>query len=120
VCKGRREEAGKPDFLNWTESCNVYRCIMKRKLDFCYQRSGFPCAHLQPYADRGIVSASQYKSFQPVFNKKRAWNRGQRQKPEMWAINILRKSSGCNRVLAISNMKLYRDYPGESRKRSWA
>jgi hypothetical protein len=52
VCRGCREEAGKPDFLGWNEPCNVCRCITRRKLDFCYECSDFPCDHLQPYADR--------------------------------------------------------------------
>jgi hypothetical protein len=64
VCKGCREEGGKPDFLNWTEPCNVYRCITKRKLDFCYQCSDFPCDSLHPYADR----ASEVPHNTKVFN----------------------------------------------------
>ena len=64
VCKGCREEVGKPDFLNWTGPCNVYMCITKRKLDFCYQCSDFPCDHLQPYADR----ASEVPHNTKVFN----------------------------------------------------
>ena len=64
VCKGCREEAGKPDFLNWTEPCNVYRCITKRNLDFCSQCSDFPCDNLHPYADR----ASEVPHNTKVFN----------------------------------------------------
>ena len=64
ICKGCREEAGRPDFLNWTEPCNVYRCITNRKLDFCHQCGDFPCDHLQPYADR----ASEVPHNTKVFN----------------------------------------------------
>ncbi len=64
VCKGCRQENGKPDFLNWSEPCNVYRCITKKKLDFCYQCSDFPCDHLHPYADR----ASEVPHNTKVFN----------------------------------------------------
>jgi len=64
VCEGCREEAGKPDFFNWTEPCSVYRCITKRKLDFCYQCSDFPCDYLHPYADR----ASEVPHNTKVFN----------------------------------------------------
>ena len=64
VCKGCRDEAGKPDFLNWTEPCHVYRCITKRKLDFCHQCSDFPCDNLHPYADR----ASEVPHNTKVFN----------------------------------------------------
>jgi hypothetical protein len=86
VCSGCREEAGKPDFLGWNEPCNVYRCITRRKLDFCYECSDFPCDHLQPYADRASevphntkvfnlclierMGSSQYQSLQSVFNRK--------------------------------------------------
>ena len=64
VCKGCRQENGKPDFLNWTEPCNVYRCITKKGVDFCYQCSDFPCDHLHPYADR----ASEVPHNTKVFN----------------------------------------------------
>ena len=64
ICKGCREETGKPDFLGWDEPCNVYNCITRRNLDFCYQCSDFPCDHLQPYADR----ASEVPHNTKVFN----------------------------------------------------
>ena len=64
ICKGCREEAGKPVFLNRTEPCNVYRCITKRNLDFCSQCSDFPCDNLHPYADR----ASEVPHNTKVFN----------------------------------------------------
>ncbi len=64
VCRGCRGETGKPGFLGWNEPCNVYRCITRRKLDFCYECSDFPCDHLQPYADR----ASEVPHNTKVFN----------------------------------------------------
>jgi hypothetical protein len=64
VCKGCREEVGKPDFLNWTEPCNVYKCVTKRNFGFCSQCSDFPCDHLHPYADR----ASEVPHNTKVFN----------------------------------------------------
>jgi hypothetical protein len=64
VCRGCRGEGGRPGFLNWTEPCNVHRCITKRKLDFCHQCSDFPCDNLHPYADR----ASEVPHNTKVFN----------------------------------------------------
>jgi hypothetical protein len=52
ICKGCRDEEGAPDFLGWSEPCNVYRCITRRSLDFCSECPDFPCDHLHPYADR--------------------------------------------------------------------
>jgi hypothetical protein len=64
VCEGCRGEEGKPDFLNWAEPCNVYRCITGRGLDFCSECSDFPCDYLHPYADR----ASEVPHNTKVFN----------------------------------------------------
>jgi hypothetical protein len=64
VCQGCRGEGGKPDFMNWSEPCNVYRCITRRGLDFCSECSDFPCDHLHPYADR----ASEVPHNTKVFN----------------------------------------------------
>jgi hypothetical protein len=64
VCKGCRAEGGKPDFLNWAEPCNVFRCITKRRLDFCSECPDFPCDYLHPYADR----ASEVPHNTKVFN----------------------------------------------------
>jgi hypothetical protein len=69
-CKGCRGEAGKPDFLNWTEPCSVYRCITKRDLDFCYQCSDFPCDNLHPYADRVSEVPHNTKVFNLCLMKK--------------------------------------------------
>jgi hypothetical protein len=64
VCAGCRGEGGKPDFLNWTEPCMVFRCITEKNLDFCSQCSDFPCDRLHPYADR----ASEVPHNTKVFN----------------------------------------------------
>jgi hypothetical protein len=64
VCKGCRQENGKPAFLGWSEPCNVYRCITNRNLDFCSECSDFPCDNLHPYADR----ASEVPHNTKVFN----------------------------------------------------
>jgi hypothetical protein len=47
-----------------TEPCNVYRCISKKGIDFCFECPDFPCDHLHPYADK----ASQRPHNTKVFN----------------------------------------------------
>ena len=49
LCKGCRDEQGAPDFLNWTEPCNVYKCITKRNLDFCCFCEDYPCKELNEF-----------------------------------------------------------------------
>lgn len=63
-CIGCRNENGTIPFLNMTEPCNVYKCIEKKGIDFCYDCSEFPCDHLHPYADM----ASQVPHNTKVFN----------------------------------------------------
>ena len=64
ICLGCRNEKGKPEFLNWDEPCNVYKCIGKKGLSFCCDCPEFPCDHLHPYADR----ASEVQQNIKVFN----------------------------------------------------
>ena len=64
VCRGCRDEQGSPKFLNWSQPCNVYRCISTRGLSFCSECSDFPCDYLHPYADR----ASEVPHNTKVFN----------------------------------------------------
>ena len=64
ICQGCRNEMGNPAFQDWTEPCNVYKCITEKGLSFCYDCSDFPCDHLHPYADR----ASEVPHNTKVFN----------------------------------------------------
>jgi hypothetical protein len=64
VCQGCRSENGTIAFLNMTEPCNVYRCIEKKDINFCFDCSDFPCDHLHPYAE----SAAQRPHNTKVFN----------------------------------------------------
>lgn len=63
-CTGCRNEKGTMAFLNMTEPCSVYRCILEKDLDFCCDCSDFPCDHLHPYADK----ASGFPHNTKVFN----------------------------------------------------
>jgi len=64
VCNGCRNENGTIASLGMTEPCNVYKCIERKGLDFCYYCSDFPSDHLHPYADM----ASQVPHNTKVFN----------------------------------------------------
>ena len=61
-CNGCRNEGGR--ILDRSEPCNVYRCIGKKRIQFCCDCTDFPCDHLHPYADR----ASQVPHNTKVFN----------------------------------------------------
>ena len=63
-CTGCRNEGGTIAFLCMTEPCSVYRCIEKKRVQFCYKCQDFPCDHLHPYADQ----ASQVPHNTKVFN----------------------------------------------------
>ena len=61
-CKGCRNENGRSG--HQSEYCNVYQCIKKKEINFCYECSDFPCDHLHPYADK----ASELPHNTKVFN----------------------------------------------------
>lgn len=64
VCDGCRSENGTIGCLGMTEPCNVYKCITKKNIQFCFECDDFPCDHLHPYADK----ASQRPHNTKVFN----------------------------------------------------
>ncbi|HEY6011097.1 MAG TPA: DUF3795 domain-containing protein [Nitrospirota bacterium] len=49
-CPGCRTIKGKSQFI--TDTCATYACVSKRGYDFCYECPDFPCAMLNPAADR--------------------------------------------------------------------
>jgi hypothetical protein len=49
-CQGCRQIKGKSQFIEGT--CATYACVTKRGHDFCYECPEFPCAMLNPAADR--------------------------------------------------------------------
>ena len=67
-CKGCRNQGGK--ILDMPEPCNVYRCITKKDIDFCFDCSDFPCDHLHPYADRAAQVPHNTKVFNSCLIKK--------------------------------------------------
>jgi hypothetical protein len=64
ICNGCRNENGPIGCQKMTEPCNVYKCIKKKNIKFCFDCSDFPCDHLHPYADK----ASQRPHNTKVFN----------------------------------------------------
>jgi hypothetical protein len=70
MCLGCRGEKGMISFLGWTEPCNVYKCIEKKGIDFCYECSDFPCDHLHPYADLASERPHNTKVFNLALIKK--------------------------------------------------
>ena len=52
ICNGCRSEKGVIACQNMTGPCNVYKCIIKEDIKFCYECSNFPWDHLHPYADK--------------------------------------------------------------------
>ncbi|MBA3029427.1 MAG: DUF3795 domain-containing protein [Desulfobacteraceae bacterium] len=70
VCKGCRNENGTVACLNMTEPCQVYQCIQKKNLQFCFECSDFPCDHLHPYADQASNRPHNTKVFNSCLIKK--------------------------------------------------
>jgi hypothetical protein len=63
VCRGCRDENGTIAAIEMTEPCNVYKCITKKGLSFCFDCSDFPCDHLHPYADMASERPHNTKVF---------------------------------------------------------
>lgn len=70
VCGGCRNENGTIACLNMTGPCNVYRCIDKLDIAFCFECSDFPCDHLHPYADEASQKPHNIKVFNLCLIKK--------------------------------------------------
>jgi len=70
ACRGCRKESGTIAFLNMTEPCNVYKCISKKGIDFCFECADFPCDHLHPYADKASQRPHNVKVFNLCLMKK--------------------------------------------------
>ena len=63
ACKGCRNENGTIALIGMTEPCNVYKCISKKGIDFCFECAEFPCDHLHPYADKAGQRPHNVKVF---------------------------------------------------------
>ena len=60
-CEGCRPLKGKCQFVEGT--CETYACISKRGHDFCFECADFPCAKLNPAADKAADLPHNIKLF---------------------------------------------------------
>lgn len=60
-CPGCRTIKGKSQFI--TGTCATYACVSGRGFDFCYECPEFPCALLNPAADRAADLPHNTKVF---------------------------------------------------------
>ena len=70
VCDGCRTQQGMCSAHSLLESCNVYKCITKKGLDFCFECADFPCDFLHPYADQASIRPHNTKIFNLCLMKK--------------------------------------------------
>lgn len=69
-CNGCRNQDGKCVAHSVTEPCNVYKCITKKGIDFCFECNDFPCDFLHPYADQASMRPHNAKIFNLCLMKK--------------------------------------------------
>lgn len=60
-CQGCRSIKGKSQFIEGT--CPTYACVTERGFDFCFECPEFPCAKLNPTADRAADLPHNIKVF---------------------------------------------------------
>jgi hypothetical protein len=75
VCGGCRNENGTIACIGMTGPCNVYRCIERKGIDFCFDCRDFPCDHLHPYADKAGERPHNTKVFNLCLIKKMGLDR---------------------------------------------
>jgi hypothetical protein len=61
VCKGCRNQKGNIPLAPM--KCNVYPCVEKKNISFCYECPDFPCDYLHPYADQAAKVPHNTKVF---------------------------------------------------------
>ncbi len=66
-CPSCRASKGKNQFYERT--CATFACIAAKGVDFCYECAEFPCAKLNPAADRADVLPHNLKIFNLSFIK---------------------------------------------------
>ena len=70
VCNGCRNQKGMCSAHSLTEPCNVYKCITKKGIGFCFECADFPCDFLHPYADQASMRPHNTKVFNLCLMKK--------------------------------------------------
>lgn len=66
-CAGCRPGKGKNQFI--ANTCPTHACATERGHDFCFECAEFPCARLNPAADRADVLPHNLKIFNLVYIK---------------------------------------------------
>ncbi len=80
-CPGCRPAKGKHQFVDGT--CTTYACISKRGLDFCFECSEFPCAKLNPAADKAGDLPHNIKLFAQCYIKQHGVAKWREKIPEV-------------------------------------
>ncbi len=70
ICDGCRNQKGMCSAHSLVEACNVYKCIEKKGLNFCFECADFPCDFLHPYADQASMRPHNTKVFNLCLMKK--------------------------------------------------
>ena len=60
-CTGCRDSKGNCPAIG--DTCETYTCVLKHKVDFCFECSDFPCTKLNPAADRADMLPHNIKVF---------------------------------------------------------
>ena len=60
-CAGCRDIKGECPVIGGT--CATYLCVTEKKVDFCFDCNEFPCARLNPSADRADILPHNLKVF---------------------------------------------------------
>ena len=60
-CDGCRPIAGRCPIIK--EDCETYKCVMEKKVEFCFECSEFPCVKLHPSSKRAEVLPHNMKVF---------------------------------------------------------
>jgi hypothetical protein len=80
-CPGCRSGKGTNQFTDGT--CATYACATGRGLDFCFECKEFPCARLNPAADRADVLPHNLKIFNLSFIKQHGVAKYLEKEPEI-------------------------------------
>lgn len=82
-CPGCRAGKGDCPALGGLE-CETYVCVESKGIEFCYECAEFPCARLNPAADRANVLPHNLKIFNLCCIKEQGIAKWQEKAPEIW------------------------------------
>ena len=82
VCNGCRNENGICAAFGGEKQCETYKCVLEKKVTFCFECSEFPCLHLHPYADKASVLPHNTKVYNLCLIKQLGVDRWAKDKSE--------------------------------------